>query len=93
MERALFECEKFKQLIAAAEKLNLLTAKAKAKQWKRQLERSTRTYERLRKLRQEMTPARKEELLMTSPSRDLRMGNDQSRGLEQHAGRFAPGND
>jgi len=56
MQRALFDCEKYKRLIAAAAevKFNVRTAKSKATQWKRQLERANQTYERLRKLKQEM---------------------------------------
>ena len=58
VERAVFEKEKFKRLIAAAKKVNMQTARTKLEQWKRQLERANQSQVRFEKLRDEIRSMR-----------------------------------
>jgi capsule polysaccharide modification protein KpsS len=58
IERAAFEREKFKRLIAAARQVPMQTARAKLAQWKRQLERATQSQERFQKIRDEIKNVR-----------------------------------
>ncbi|HWD20055.1 MAG TPA: hypothetical protein VHB20_12330 [Verrucomicrobiae bacterium] len=54
IQRAAFEKEKFKRLIAAARQVNMQTARTKMEQWKRQLEKATQSQERFERLRDEI---------------------------------------
>jgi hypothetical protein len=58
IERAAFEREKFKRLIAAARKVPMQTARTKMEQWKRQLERATQSQQRFQKIRDEIQKVR-----------------------------------
>jgi hypothetical protein len=58
VQRAAFEKEKFKRLIAAARQVPMQTARTKLEQWKRQLERASRSQSRFEKLREEMRSTR-----------------------------------
>jgi hypothetical protein len=55
IERAAFDCEKFKKLIAAAQEVNMQTTRAKMEQWKRQLQRATVSQQRFERLREEIS--------------------------------------
>jgi hypothetical protein len=54
LQRALFEKRKFKRLITAARSVKLQTAKTKAEQWRRQLERAEQSHTRFLKLQKEL---------------------------------------
>jgi hypothetical protein len=56
-QRAAFEQEKFKRLIAAARQVDMQTTRAKLEQWKRQLERASQSQLRFQKLRDELRSA------------------------------------
>lgn len=58
IERAAFEKEKFKRLIAAARQVPMQTARTKMEQWKRQLERATESQERFQKIKDEIAKVR-----------------------------------
>ena len=58
IERAGFEREKFKRLIAAARQVPMQTARTKMEQWKRQLERATESQQRFQKIRDEIEKVR-----------------------------------
>ena len=58
IQRAAFEREKFKRLIAAARKVPMQTARTKMEQWKRQLERATQSQQRFEKIRAEIQTVR-----------------------------------
>lgn len=58
IQRAAFEREKFKRLIAAARQVPMQTARTKMEQWKRQLERATESQERFQKIRDEIDKVR-----------------------------------
>jgi hypothetical protein len=58
IQRAGFEKKKFQRLIAAARKLNLRTARAKAEQWQRQLAKAQHSYERFKELQKEIDAAK-----------------------------------
>jgi hypothetical protein len=58
IQRAAFEREKFKRLIAAARQVPMQTARTKMEQWKRQLERATQSQERFEKIRAEIQTVR-----------------------------------
>jgi hypothetical protein len=58
IQRAAFEREKFKRLIAAARKVPMQTARTKMEQWKRQLVRATQSQQRFEKIRQEIQTVR-----------------------------------
>src|SRR4051812_25063676 len=58
IQRAAFEKRKYQKLIAAARRVNFKTTRAKARQWKRQLERAQHSYERFRELRKEIDAAK-----------------------------------
>lgn len=58
IQRAAFEKEKFKRLIAAARQVPMQTARTKLEQWKRQLERATESQERFQKIRDEIQKVR-----------------------------------
>ena len=58
IQRAEFERDKFKRLIAAARQVPMQTARAKLEQWKRQLERATQSQQRFQKIRDEITTVR-----------------------------------
>lgn len=54
IERAAFEKEKFRKLIEAAKQVNMQTARTKLEQWKRQLERASKSQIRFEKIRDEV---------------------------------------
>ena len=54
IQRLLFEKEKFKKLIAAAEAIPMKTTQAKAERWKRKLQRAEGSLVRLRGIKEEM---------------------------------------
>jgi hypothetical protein len=54
IQRLLFEREKFKKLIAAAEAIPMKTTRAKAERWKRKLQRADTSLLRLQKIKEEM---------------------------------------
>lgn len=58
IERAAFERQKFKRLIAAAKQVNMQTARTKMEQWKRQLERASQSQARFEKIRDEIRALR-----------------------------------
>jgi len=58
IQRAGFEREKFKRLIAAARQVPMQTARTKLEQWKRQLERATESQQRFQKIRDEIEKVR-----------------------------------
>lgn len=58
IERASFERQKFKRLIAAARQVPMQTARTKMEQWKRQLERATESQQRFQKIRDEIEKVR-----------------------------------
>jgi hypothetical protein len=58
IERASFERQKFKRLIAAARQVPMQTARTKMEQWKRQLERATESQQRFQKIRDEIKKVR-----------------------------------
>lgn len=58
IQRAAFEREKFKRLIAAARQVPMQTARTKLEQWKRQLERATESQQRFQKIRDEIEKVR-----------------------------------
>ena len=54
IQRLLFEKEKFKKLIAAAEAIPMKTTRAKAERWKRKLQRAEGSLLRLQNMKEEM---------------------------------------
>ena len=54
IQRAAFEGEKFRKLIAAARQVNMQTTRAKMEQWQWQLERANQSQQRFERLRQEI---------------------------------------
>jgi hypothetical protein len=58
IQRAAFERDKFKRLIAAARQVPMQTARTKMEQWKRQLERATLSQQRFEKIRAEIQTVR-----------------------------------
>ncbi len=58
IQRLLFEKEKFKRLIAAAESIPMKTTRAKAERWKRKLQRADESLHRLENIRQEMASSK-----------------------------------
>ncbi|MDB6029376.1 MAG: hypothetical protein JWM68_5599 [Verrucomicrobiales bacterium] len=54
IQRLLFEKEKFKKLIVAAEAIPMKTTRAKAERWKRKLVRADTSLLRLQKVKEEM---------------------------------------
>jgi hypothetical protein len=58
IQRAAFEKRKFQKLISVARKVDFKTTRAKAKQWKRQLDRAEQSYERFKGLRKEIEAAK-----------------------------------
>ena len=54
IQRAAFEREKFMKLIAAAQEVDMQTARTKMEQWKRQLERATQSQQRFERLRDDI---------------------------------------
>lgn len=58
IQRAAFERDKFKRLIAAARQVPMQTARTKMEQWKRQLERATLSQHRFEKIRAEIQTIR-----------------------------------
>jgi hypothetical protein len=66
IQRAEFERQKFKRLIAAARQVPMQTARTKMEQWKRQLERATQSQERFQKIRDEIREVRPN-FIVTAP--------------------------
>ena len=58
IERANFDCQKYKRLISASKGLSFSTVTSKRATWLRQLERATATVERLEKLRADIEAVR-----------------------------------
>ena len=58
IERAAFEKDKFTRLIAAAKQVDMQTARTKLEQWKRQLERASKSQVRFEKIRDEIRAMR-----------------------------------
>ena len=71
IQRAAFEREKFKRLIAAARKVPMQTARTKMEQWKRQLERATQSQQRFEKIRAEIQTVRPNFYVAHSSERDV----------------------
>jgi len=69
IQRAAFEREKFKKLIAAARQVPMQTARTKMEQWKRQLERATQSQDRFQKIRDEIIKVRPN-FVVTPPTSD-----------------------
>jgi hypothetical protein len=64
IERALFEKEKFRRLIATAKQVDMQTARTKLEQWKRQLERAGQSQQRFEKIRDELRASRAQNAAM-----------------------------
>jgi hypothetical protein len=58
IERAAFEREKFKRLIAAAKPVQMKTVRQKLERWTRQLDRANETHARFKKMREELRKKR-----------------------------------
>ena len=58
IQRAAFDCEKFRRLIAAAQEVNMQTTRVKMEQWKRQLDRAMQSQQRFERLREEIGGSR-----------------------------------
>ncbi len=72
IQRAAFECDKFKRLIAVARKVPMQTARAKMEQWKRQLERATQSQERFQKIHDEIQHVRPNFVVTRPPAESPR---------------------
>jgi|GEM_PF-1759816 len=65
IERAVFEKEKFKKLIAAAKPMEMKMARTKLELWKRQLERANQSHARFKKIQDEIRAMRIDRVVPT----------------------------
>ena len=70
IQRAAFEKKKFQILISAAQKVNMRTTRAKAEQWRRQLEKAQHSYDRFKALKEETDRVKVQIDPLSIPARD-----------------------